>query len=272
MRALLSPLLLPEEASAVVASKNTEIDALKNQLAEKELRIKELESENNSIAEMAKEVGYRFYLERSLSNDPNADAIRKMVGDVRNYPDSDALKEAIKGIRGELSKQQAEREAIAEAKAKEIAEQQAAAKKLEDLFNAKLTKVEQRVASERQKREALEEELETLRKQNEKLSTRAYAESRLSNHPKAAKLRSLVESVNVESEDDVDSIIESEREPERDADDLQEVRARIRGKMRGGVEHAEELTENRSPAKRSKDFMGLGTSLEQLQRLSGISR
>jgi chromosome segregation ATPase len=195
-----------------------------------------------------------------------------MVGDVRNYPDSDALKETIKGIRGELSKQQAEREAIAEAKAKEIAEQQAAAKKLEDLFNAKLTKVEQRVASERQKREALEEELEALRKQNEKLSTRAYAESRLSNHPKAAKLRSLVESVNVESEDDVDSIIESEREPERDADDLQEVRARIRGKMRGGVEHAEELTENRSPAKLSKDFMGLGTSLEQLQRLSGISR
>jgi hypothetical protein len=267
VRAILTPYLLPEEAAVVVKAKTEEVEGLKNQLAEKELRIKELESENTSIAEMAKEVGYRFYLERVLSNDVNADAIRTMVGDVKKYADSTALKESVKNIRSELAKKESERKALAEAKAREIAEREAAAKKLEEQFNAKLSKVEQRVSAERQKREALEAELEELRKENGKLSTRAYAESRLSNHPRAAKLRSLVESV--ESEDAVDTILESDREPERDADDLQEVRARIRSKMRGGTEHAEELTESRRTQK--KDFMGLGTSLEQLRHLSGIS-
>ena len=271
IRTLLMPYLLPEDVSKVVKAKTEEVEGLQSKVLELGLRIKELETENTSLAEMAKEVGYRFYLERVLSNDPNADAIRAFVGDVKQYENSDALKESIKRFRTEIAKQEAEKAAIAEAKAQELAAQEAKAKQLEEAFKAKLGQVEKKVSAERQKREAMEEELEALRKENEKLSTRVYAEGRLSAHPKAAKLRSLVESANVESEDDVDAIIANEREPVRDEDDLQEVRARIRSKMRGGLERApEELNESRPSAKKSGDFLGLGLSLEQLQRLSGI--
>lgn len=276
LRDVLRPFILPEDAAQIVSGKDAEIRDLQKQLAERDLRIKTLEDENDSLAGMAKEVGYRFYLERMVSNDPDADPIRRLVGDLKQFESSDALKARVAAVKAELASKTAEKKALADAKAKEVSEARQAEQKVRDAVDGKLRKLEQMMEAEKAKREELEEALMEARRENKELATRAYAEERLSNHPKAGKLRSLVEAARPANRADVDSLIESEREPVRDSDDLQEVRARIRSRMNGGSERApEELAESASPKARRTDgdnYHGLGMSVDALRRLSGITR
>jgi hypothetical protein len=273
VREALKPYILPEDAAEVVKGKDASIQKLQNEVAERDLRIKELESENTALAEMAKEVGYRFFLEKVLSNDPQADAIRTLVGDVKTFDSSDALKERVAEIKAEIAKQEADKKAAVEAQAKEVAESRKAQKAERAEFDARFAKVEKLISAEKTKREELEAALAESQAENEKLKTKLYAEQRLTNHPKAKKLRNLVESSNVEDEGDVDALIESEREPIRDGDELQNIRARIRSRIRDS-EAPEAVTEARQVAsgKTKKDYLGLGIDIDSLKRLSGISR
>lgn len=277
LRGVLRPYLLPEDAAEIVAKKDAEIRDLQKQVAERDLKLKGLEEENTVLAGMAKEVGYRFYLERMVSNDADAESIRKLVGDLKTFESSDALKARVAEVKAELAAKAAEKKAVADAKAKEVAEARQSEQKVRDAVESKLRKLEQMMEAEKSKREEMEDALIAARQENEELTTRLYAESRLSNHPKAGKLRSLVESARPANRTAIDTLIESEREPVRDSDDLQGVRARIRTRMKGGVEHVpEELSESASPkAHRTENggnYHGLGMSVDALKRLSGIIR
>ena len=273
VRAALKPYILPEDAAVVVKSKDEEIAKLQKENAELSLKLKSLEEENGSLAKMAKEVGYRFYLERILSNDSDADTVRNLVGDVTMYESSDALKAKVEAVKAELAKQAEEKKAIAEAKAKEVAEARKSENKVKSEFDAKFAELERRMVRSEDEKAELAEAVAQLQKEKAELEAKVYAEERISNHPKRVKLRGLVESARP-TKQAVDAIVESEREPVRDEDDLQEVRARIRRKMNGGSERIpEEMQENTArPGGKSeeKDYRGLGISLDQLKRLSGI--
>lgn len=275
VREALKPYILPEDAAEVVKGKDASIQKLQNEVAERDLRIKELESENTALAEMAKEVGYRFFLERVLSNDPQAEAIRTLIGDVKVFESSDALKARVAEIKGEIAKQEADKKAAVEAKAAEVTESKKAEKAARSEMESRLAKIEKIVANERKQREEMEAALAESLEENKALKTKLYAEQRLANHPKAKKLRTLVESARVEDDEDVDALLESEREPKRDEDELQNIRARIRSRVRGSAEEgAESITEARQVAngKAKKDYQGLGIDIDSLKRLSGISR
>lgn len=274
VRNVLKPYILPEDVAEVVNGKEASIQKLQTEVAERDLRIKELESENTALAEMAKEVGYRFFLERVLSNDPQASTIRSLVGDVKLFDSSEALKARVEEIKNEIAKQEADKRAAVEAKTKEVTESKKAEKAARTEFDSRIAKVEGLIERERKRREDLESALAEAQEENKALQTKLYAEQRLANHPKAKKLRTLVESARVEDSDDVDALLESEREPKRDDDELQNIRARIRSRVRGGAEGAESITEARQVAssKVSKDYQGLGIDLDSLRRLSGISR
>ncbi len=276
VRTILRPYLLPEDVAEVVKGKEADIQRLQNEVAGRDLRIKELEAENGSLAEMAKEVGYRFYLETTLSGDAQAEAIRKLVGDVKMFADSDALKARVAEVRAEIAKQEEAKQAAVETKTLEIAEAKKAQKDASGEFDARIRKVEDLILSERRKRVEMEKDLAESRAENEKLKTRLYAEQRLKNHPQAAKLRRLVEAADAQDTDDVDALIESEpREPVRDEDVSQAVRARVRARLKGrDAEQPEPVTEGRQVASRRKtgDYHGLGADLESLKRLSGITR
>lgn len=275
LRSILKPFVLPEDVAGVVAEKDATIQKLQNEFAEQALKLKSLEEENASLAKMAKEVGYRFYLERILSGDNNAEAVRNLVGDVTVFENSDALKARVEAIKAEMSKKSEETQQVAEAKAKEVAESKASEKRIRDEFASKLAELERRMVRADKEREELEEQLIEARSDKKELEAKLYAEQRLANHPKASKLRGLVEAAGSKRET-VEALVESEREPIRDSDDLQEVRARIRSKMRGGGREyaAEEMTEgtssNRVRKSQNDDYLGLGMSLDSLKRLSGI--
>lgn len=271
VRELMRPYILPEDAATIVADKDDQIRSLEKQVAEKDLRVKELEEENDSLANMAKEVGYRFYVERMLSNDPEADAIRSLLGDLTNFESADDLKARVEAIKSELDQKAADKKAALEAKAKEVAEARREEQSARDALESKLTKIENMMAAERAKREKMEQALAEAKEENQELSNRLYAEERIASHPRASRVRSLMENVR-SSRKAVDALIESEREPVRDSDDLQEVRSRIRSNLRGGTERSA-MTESANRPRSSEEvqnYRGLGASIDSLRRLSGI--
>jgi hypothetical protein len=256
---ILRPFTLSEDAETLVKAKDAEIGRLKKEISERDLQIKDLEGENSKLAEAAKEAGYKLYLERQLADDPDAALIKKIVGDVKQYTNAEALKTKLSGVREELSKKRAEERKVEESKVREVARTRELARKVNAEYEEKI--------------DTLSEAVEKLTQANKALSIRYYAENKLRNNPRSAKIRSLIEKANPTSKEEVDSIIEDYAPaPPKDDDEAAGVRARIRRFTRGGLEGdpADEETPRRPPL--SEDYNGLGVNLVELKRLSGTRK
>jgi hypothetical protein len=110
---ILRPYVLPEDAKIVAEQKDAEIAKVRNQLAEAQLRIKDLEEENGKISVLAKESAYSLYLEQSLAADPDKELIKKLVGNVVEYPSGKELKQRVEAVREELAAKQVHLESVA---------------------------------------------------------------------------------------------------------------------------------------------------------------
>lgn len=254
VRSILLPYILPEESATLLAARDGEITRLKVELGESNLKLANVEGDLKKATDVAREVGYRFYVERQLTGHAQADLIRQAIGDVKQYENAEAIQNKIESIKADLQKQ--------EEAAKRVT---AAARVKEEQTRAR----EQRLSEEK---ELLEAELEEARYEAERGKVRLYAEQRLTNHPKAASLRKLVETA--ESTEDVDQIIESVREQTPTLDESEQVRANVRKALRGGrgvtAEHEEQGAHRAKKIEESKDYMGLGISLSDLKTLAGI--
>jgi hypothetical protein len=261
---VLRPYVLPEDARTVTEQKDAEISKLRGQLAESDLRMKDLEEENAKLARCAKEAGYKFFIERHIAGDPDADLVRKLIGDVHNYKDSADLKSKVEAVRADLEQKRAREDQLSE----QIEADKAVEHARKEKERSRAVKAERSVREENaQLREALDKSLDA----NKQLMLQVYSESRLANHPKASKLRSLIESSNPQSRKDVDGILSQYREPVRDAEDLEQVRSRVRAATRGG-QGPTAMDEEQSPKSRSGTghYGELGVSIGELKRLSGM--
>jgi hypothetical protein len=261
VKALVRPHILSE-------STDGEVSKLKKTIAERDAKIAELEKEMGQLAEAAREVGYKYFLEQQLNNDPDADFLRSVVGDVKLYNKADDIKAKLESTRAEMKKQREEQEAL-EAKIR------AEATKLSEEKDAEIAKMKAETAKAKEKAVKLEEALTESLESQKALALKRYGDKKLLNNPNAAKIRGLVEAAS--SKEQIDEIVESVvREPARDPDDLEALRARIRAKTKGGISNTPLDEEKPSPKARriqeavSTDFNNLGVSVEQLQKLSGI--
>lgn len=263
---VLRPYVLPEDAQTVAKQKDSEIGRLKNKISEQDLRIKELEADQSKLSEVAKEAGYKYYMERQIGSDPDAELLRNLVGDVTKYATSADLKTKLESVRGELAKRRAIEEKAKE-KAEKLAEEARLSKERErDRAVAQESSLRDEVG---QLQLALNKALEA----NKELGLQVYAESRLANHPKAAKLRTLIESSHPRTKEEVDALVENFREPARESDDLEKVRARVRAQVGGGFSPTN--LDEEAPANGGRvpsNYQGLGASVSELRQLAGISR
>lgn len=259
LKSLVRPFMLDSETKAALEAKDAELTKKQNQLAEADLRIKTLESENARLVDVAKEAGYKYWLERTLANDPDAEVIAKSVGDVKAFANIDALKTKVESLRKDFAKKREEAKAVEAQRQKEIGE-------------AKTQEVEARRLAE-EKAAKLEEALEKALISEKAIALKLYAEQRLTNHPQAAKIRPLLESASFESKIEIDKLLGEFREKSKDPDELESVRARVRKYTGGGDEDVDtEITEDRKTSRReSADFNGLGVGVGELRKLSGIS-
>lgn len=255
---LVRPFWHEGDAQAVLEAKDAELTKLKNQIAERDLRIKTLEDDNTKLIGVAKEAGYKYWLEHTLNGDPDAETITKAIGDVKTYAKIDDLKAKVESLRKDFAKRREEAKQVEDARKKEIEEAKAAEAAARKLAEDKANKLE----------EALEKAL-TSEKQ---IALKLYAEQRLTNHPLAAKLRPLVESAAFDSKAEIDKMFNEYRERPKDTDELESVRARIRRMSAGGDEDVDtEITEDRKPSRREdNNFAGLGMGVTELRKLSGI--
>lgn len=261
---VLRPFVLPEDAQAVATQKDAEAAKLRNTIAEQNLKIKDLEESCAKLERVAKEAGYKYFVERNIGGDPDAELIRRLMGDVSKFENASELKTKLEAVRTDMTSKR-EREV-------QLAEQ------LEEQTKERAARREQErsrsVAQEKELREEnakLREALDGALQASKVLGVRTYAESRLSNHPKAAAVRALIESSKPETREDVDSILAQFRESVRDSDDLDKTRARVRSLTRGGIGPTPLDEETASPDQSvPRHYAELGVSLGELKRLSGM--
>lgn len=260
---ILGPLVLPEDAVAITEQKNNEISGLKNQLAEQSLKIKDLEGQVTKLENVAKEAGYKFFIEKLISADPDADLIRKLVGDVTRFEDSEALKAQVESIRTDL----ASKRETAEKLAGQIQAQEQIETERKEKERARTEKSEKALREENSKlREALDKALEVAHQGQ----LQNYVETRLRNHPEAEKIRPLIESAS--SEKEVDKVLSKFREIPRQPEQVESVRARVRKLTQGG--EGPNAIEEESPAQSRSEpghYEQLGVTLNQIREMAGMN-
>jgi hypothetical protein len=252
---LLRPYVLPEDAETVVEQKDSEIKVLKKQIAEQTLRIKDLEEDNEKLGNLAREAGYKFYLERALAEDPDADLIRNLIGDVKQFATSDELKARVQAVRDQLATKRAE-ETEQEQKIASAAEEiKSSAEALVSEANARADKAESAALK--------------LAEANKDMALKLYTAKKLRNHPRSAKIRSLIESSSVHSTKDVDQIVEqyTEHDP-HDLNEASDWRARVRKHAGSRTVEADALVEEAQP--KTDDGNLFGVPMSDLQRRAGI--
>jgi len=245
-RALL-PFSLTEDANALLSERDAEIRVLRSQLEEAEQQIEQSETLIETLTAAAREAGYRYHLECLLhEDDSDTERLRTIVGDVLQYESPDALRERVEEAYQELQ-----------------------------TFRLEEARVEQRRSAMadqlRSKNRELAEGLEQALVANRDLALQVYASERLQTHPQGAKILRMLRRSGIQSREQVDAMIEDFREPVRDADDLEQVRARVRARLHGGQEYlAEDAQPARGRGANASNYNGLGASLADLKHLAGM--
>lgn len=239
IRRAMRPFALTEDANAILEERDEEVRALRERLSAAEALVERL-------AFAAREAGYRYHLECLLHEDtPDVERIRAIVGDVSQYDTPDELRERVEAAREEMTAFRLEEERI-------IQQQSAVTEEL------------------RAKNAELAEGLEEAMSVNRELALQVYAAERLQTHPQGAKIRKMLARVGLQSKEQVDALIEDFREPVRDVDDLDDIRARVRSRLVGGREYLPEETQPQRRSGGRRDYNGLGASLEDLRHLAGL--
>ena len=246
LKEMLRPYIIPADVNGLVTEKEAMIGHLQKKLAEQELVNTKLAEENDRLASIAKEAGYRFHMEKLLNGHQQSDLIRKLVGDVKQY-------ESIEEINGKVA-----------------------------IVVEQIEKTAKRHSERDHEVSRLREENERLRMASEKaleatkqLAIEKYAESRLANHPQAGNLRQLIEAKQPSSKEEVDTLLSSVRDPLNSHEALEEARARVRRMVGSGtresiLEHEEKGNTQNNGVTNGGDFNGLGIDINSLRTLSGI--
>lgn len=242
---ILRPYILPEDAEAIVREREEHIETLKQQIAEVELEKANLVVENQKLAAIAKEAGYRYHLEHRLHEMANADHIRGLVGDVKNYKSIAEMDGRIVELNEELEKRQLE----------------------ESVKSQEVARLEAEV--ERQKLIA-----EKALAASKELATQVYVEQRLANHPDAEQARALVEASAPQTKEEVDGLIRKTIKRPSMTEDMENTRARVRQLLNSPTqEYLQEEVEGPQNGSNgtAPNYNGLGTNVEEIRALSGMS-
>lgn len=247
---------LPDDAKTVVKERDAEIEQLKRAVGERDMQIADLEESVAQLSDVAREAGYKFFVERAVSGHPMADTIRTMVGNVRGYDSPQAIHERIEEVLSELT-EEAERQEAANAQRE----------RERRTLSEDVSKKDDRIA---QLEEALEKSIEL----NKVMSVQRYADQRMQRHPKADDIRAIVESRGPRTTQEVDKIFEEFQRPQLDTEDLAAVRSRVRRITAGGTGSSPLEEETASPsgqrAPTAQNYNGLGVPLSDLRAWSGL--
>lgn len=262
--------LLRQIASMVEDFKaDTDEDAVKDALKAKDLEISGLQDHIAKVESLAKDAGYRLYIERQIASHPLSETIRSVMGDMAKIDSLDDVKSRLKQVMSDLSDvTKAEEDAVETAHAEEIEILTKENSSLEE----KNTSLESRIDSiERKLKRAVEigESMERRANEADKLAEeaelKAYRASSVVGLTNAHSLLSLIE--DVEDRDAIDRIVSSQGSHKMSSKSLEEARTRLR---RGSSNlEGDRLDESNSGVTPASSVMN-GMSMDHWQTLAGI--
>lgn len=229
------PFLLDEDTEAVVRNKEAEIEDLKQTISEKDDEIDQYKSACEEAVEFAEGLGYRYYMERTLSileDSEVKDRIINLMGDVSRFGSNDEFKSALGSCVEHLKTEEENRE-----------------------------QEEAQIREKDQQIEELEERLQKALHLGEALAARAYAERKVSEHPHRAKLRQIMEDADIRDIKTVDALIEKWDERHETSMEFEDIST----KLGGGLSH---LKEEEIPSGGNRSNV-LGVPMDELARLAG---
>lgn len=188
---VLRPFILQDDVETELRARDAKIKELEDLLSGKTEEVNVVSKNARRIAETARHLGFALYMEKTLSESPDAGEIKKLVGDVRKYGSRDELQVAMEGAKTAIAKK------IAEARAK-------------DLESKKLTEgLEKQLAEMKARQEKTEKALSEAVALAQDYGIKFYVESKLRENPglakNASRIRNLCEGKTDKAE--VDKVV-----------------------------------------------------------------
>lgn len=237
-----------------------QIEGLKGEVAKLTERIQGLTEERDKAVGLARTAGLRYFIEKSLAGDPDAEYLREAIGDPTSYGTLDQLKTGLESVRSQL----AERRAIEAAAAAREAEQRRA--------------LEEERAADRAELERTRKALERSLQLNRELSIQNYQTEQLQFQTDRSQAEGILDAAQPQSFEEVDRILAASRSRAPLAEDARaQARARAAAAVGGGYgrdpNRSRALDEGNGGSGRqpmNEDFFGLGATWNEIENLCRV--
>lgn len=268
--------LVPEDAKDIVAVKDREIGHLSS-------ANEDLMTDNSKLADTIMQLENRLFLEKTLAGLMRKDLVIEMLGDLSQYDNKEDLQVKVESL---VDKFDIDVELEVDFDTSKYTEEEIDEKdkKIEE-YRRRIDKLDKEVSDLLANAESLQKEnIEMNDKVNslsenlddavdlaKRFGLRAYAESRLAEHPDRVRIRSIVENSNPDSTEAVDTIIEEFDNSFQDNSDnmVGRVRKHINNQQQSLAESNGHLSNGYADQSSSEKVFGV--SFNELRKLSGIS-
>jgi hypothetical protein len=235
VKKILRPYIIGEDISEEMGVKEKMIENLKQEMASKDVQITEYSA-------TAKELGYKLRIEQKIADLPYKSEIRRLMGDVTRFESLKVLDKKLEGVLGQIKAYQNRFEA--KEKEKDVV----------------IKGLEEQVGS-----------LKTMYKEAirvaENFGIKAYMERKLAGHPASERIKKIVESRNLTTTEDVDSLVEqfnTVRTPGMNLRDKIRKRLNIKSESQTLVE---DQVRGTLPRHKSEEILP-GVTMDDIQKLS----
>jgi len=209
-----NPVALQE---SVDKSKDIKIETLSKELAKKDEIISALKEDIDQAGKLIKKLGFQTVLENNLKGFEDADIVISTIGDVTKFNSVAELTESVNFLKVKLTSKKNQQKKLLEQKERMLAAERQNEAKLQTHINT-LT-------------ESLNKMMEAYNSQSLMLK----AVDKLAGNPNARYIMSLIESANVRSEAEIDTIIKKASKSSLSVEDIDTVKARARMASRGAL-------------------------------------
>lgn len=213
IKRVVAPFILDEDGNREISRLREQLASVNKKLAEADEARIALESDAEEIAAIATELGYNLLIERELGDDERKDKITKMLGDLSQYENIEALRGRIDEVLEVISEDDERSE-----------------------------EYDEMVEGLKRENQRLQMKCEGLEKLGHQVAARLYIEKKIGRHPRAKEIRELVERANPATRQEIDRLCEQYSASMQPSDEYAKVQTGLR---RSASSDADQLTEDK---------------------------
>ena len=249
------------EVSEELGDDTTEI------LAAKEEEIQRLRKQLETLKEASKAVAFEYYLDKALRDRDDRDHVLKILGDPMKFSTVDDLQDRVQEVCEVFDSHRSDIEA---AFRKEMEEREAEVDKVVSEVKAKFEAAAAREKDLLARIEELEEALDALKEERDRLAVQAHVAERLEGDPRARRLKALIEDSDIDTIEEADALLKGAEEAKtvNGRAQLEDIRSRVRSLMSSGFPEPDRVVVESEDT----NYNGLNVSADELAALAGIKK